>query len=228
VIKPPVGHERLNPAGGTVTTVALALSSRLLARGVRSALHATNDIHVVAEAYEITEALHAVHKYGPKVLLLDIDLSGGGGGVLLRRLHQHGLSTNIVFVLHCRRGTGLTELEEKASVFITWLDNEEEVIKAVRAAVAGTVHISDSARYLQKSIPSPASVTEQSNENELTATESQVLGHLGHGRTSRQIAELMFISYRTVQKHRANIARKLGMRGSNALLAYALKRSMGD
>jgi DNA-binding NarL/FixJ family response regulator len=228
VIKPPIGHEKLNAVRGAVISVTLALSSRLFARGVRSALHATNNIHVVAEAYEITEALHAVHRYGPKVLVLDIELPGGGGGVLLRRLQQHGLSTNIVFMLHCRHSAGLTELMEKGRVFITWLDDEEEVIKAVGAAAAGKVHISDSASHLLRSNPPPTGVAEQSNENELTATEAQILGHLGHGRTSRQIAELMFISYRTVQKHRANIARKLGMRGSNALLAYALKRSTGD
>ncbi|MCZ7556513.1 MAG: response regulator transcription factor [Bacteroidia bacterium] len=227
MIKPTIGHLRQDPRKGCVSSVLLALSSRLFTRGLRDALHATNDIHVVAEAHDITDALHAVDLYRPEVCILDVELSGGGAAVLLRRLHQQGLSTSIIYVLQGNGNEHLMRVRDTARLFVTSLDSEEEMITAVRSASGGKTYVSDKARSILASLPSVSEVNE-SKEFELTATELQILTHLGHGRTSKQIADLLFISYRTVQKHRANIARKLGLRGSNALLAYALKRNATD
>ena len=60
----------------------------------------------------------------------------------------------------------------------------------------------------------------------LTSTELQIIRALADNATSQEIARAMFISYRTVQKHRSNMARKLKLEGSNALLAFALRHRM--
>ena len=59
----------------------------------------------------------------------------------------------------------------------------------------------------------------------LTATEQRVLRHLAVARTSRAVSEALYISVRTVEKHRSNIVRKLGLRGANALLTFAVEHA---
>ena len=100
-----------------------------------------------------------------------------------------------------------------------------ELIECIEAVQSGKHYISPkiSDYLLQRSEKQKALTNAIPQLQQLTKTEREVLRHLSENKTSRKIAEEMFISERTVENHRANICSKLGLKGYNALLLFALK-----
>ncbi len=140
-------------------------------------------------------------------------------------MNQQGVSAAIIIIIASDTAE-FEKIDYQGSISIMTLsDGGSEFIRAVRSASSGKVYRSDSAKYHLRHLSSGEGVSNEDLAGKLTPTEIQILGYLKQGNTSRQIAEALFISYRTVQKHRANIAHKLGLSGSNALLAYALLKA---
>ncbi len=207
-----------------LTTVCVACSLPIFRVGLRQVLHATVDIHIVAEASDSDEAIRALEETHPTVLIAEVELPGGGATALLRRLDQLGLAPATVLIARDdSHELGTLELSHHTSLLLN-NDDDGEFQRSVRAAARGKQYISKLAQLLLLKRRRIVPTESDTSTDVLTPTEIMVLGYLEDGGTSRQIAEHLFISYRTVQKHRANIARKLGLAGSNALLTFAVQR----
>lgn len=201
--------------------ICLADPCPVFRAGLKHEFECTERIRVVGEAATAEELSTAMHRDGCDILLLNAHFGEDGCAPLLRRLelqgfrarvilHGRGLSGRHLVVAGCRDVHGLVDTDDAGMVF-------SEAVEAV--ARGGTFH-SDSVKA--------RSVTGTEAEAalaSLTPTERLVLHLLREHMTSREIADHMFISTQTVQKHRANIARKLHLKGSNALLAFVLRSS---
>lgn len=205
-----------------MTHVTLASPQPLLLCGMRTALSVNLALrvdHVDADPDALVDHYADAH---PDIVVLDGQLAGEGTPALLRRLRQRGLRQGVVFI---DAWTGPCKVQDATCRELDALlhcdDPIEEFCRAVDHVACGNRYRSRRVAELLNSRHGK-SVRENRLER-LTSTERQVYALLGRNLTSREIAEELFISYRTVQKHRDNITRKLDLHGSNALLAFALR-----
>lgn len=202
-------------------TVCIATAVSLLREGLLRVLNQERGILVTATALSGEEVLRSCRAGHPDVLLLDITLPGRSSASLLRRLRQRGCDAAILLfgTLTPDVAGGMRRLDVQG--LLSSEDDGEEFVRAVHRVHDGEAFLSTE---LERAIHGGVTPTMVSHVEELlTPTELQILRALAENRTSREIATGMYISYRTVQKHRANIARKLNIQGRNALLAYALR-----
>jgi len=198
--------------------VCLACSVPVYAAGLRRLFHSTQDIRLLGEVQTVEDALEAVRSNRPDVLLLCGDIVGFE--TVPARLDTMPHRPAIVLVSGTRMYPSGRNPKNGYTALVQFDDMDDEFIRAVRSAAAGVAYRS---RLVRDAISDSSQKTCPSNSStRLTTTEQRVVQLLADNRSSKDIAQELHISYRTVQKHRENIARKLELRGSNALLTYAV------
>jgi DNA-binding NarL/FixJ family response regulator len=209
-------------------TLCIATAIPLFREGLLRALDADRGILVSILAGESEAVLRSCSPGRPDVLLLDVSLPGDDTPSLLRRLRQRGYAAPVLLFGHWGRESAIGASRLDVHGMLSMLDDGDAYARAVHAAATGEEFFTP--RVLAALREEMAAQVEDSApaEDLLTPTEMQILRELARNRTSRDIARDMFISYRTVQKHRSNITRKLKLDGTNALLAYAIRRFDGD
>lgn len=101
----------------------------------------------------------------------------------------------------------------------------QEVVVAVRAVHEGRMYVSSAmASHLIKKRAERMPELEPASSGSLTRNEQRILELIGKGKSSKEVAEILAIHYRTVENHRTNMCKKLGLEGTNALLRFALQK----
>lgn len=208
------------------TTVLIADDHPVFRRGLRMIISSDARFHVLEEAADGTQALAHIRELQPDIAVLDVNMPQQNGIAVARAIQQHNLPTRIVFLtMQHDEATFNTALDLGADGFLLKESAVEEILACLNAVAAGGKFISPQlsaflvkrgsrARALQEQKPALA---------DLTPTEMRVLRLIANQKTTREIAELLFISPRTVERHRENICAKLELHGSNALLKFALE-----
>lgn len=196
------------------TRILLADDHPLFRRGLREVLEAGGFI-VVAEAGDGETALEAIREQRPDIVIVDISMPGLDGLELIARAGRSAepplfvvltMYDDLAYVRHA--------LDLGARGYLLKESADLEVVDCLRRVLLDE-------RYIARDL---VWTKESDAEPRLSPAEERVLGLVGAGHSSRHIAELLCISPRTVDNHRARIARKLGLRGSHALLRYAVAR----
>jgi len=210
------------------TTIVLADDHQVVRHGLRSLLEAEPDFSVVGETGDGLEAAQLVERLQPDVLVLDLMMPGLNGLEVTRQVSQRSPRTRVVILsMHASEAHVLEALRSGAAAYVLKESTSAELVRAVREAVAGRRYLSSplSERaieaYMQK-----AESAELDPYEMLTAREREVLHLVVQGHTSAEIADRLFISRRTVETHRANLMRKLGLRTHTDLIRYALQRGI--
>jgi len=204
-------------------TVCVATAISLFREGFLRVLNENRGILVTTTAAKGEDLLRSCREGHPEVLLLDRSLPGMQTSALLRRLKQRGYHGRIL-LFGDFGGKQLTGAMQAGVAGILHIyDETEEFVRAIHRGADGPLFLSTQMQAIQEQTLSLLAIPENDIERLLTPTELQIFRALMDNQTSQNIAASMFISYRTVQKHRANIARKLRLTGSNALLAFALR-----
>jgi DNA-binding NarL/FixJ family response regulator len=207
----------------SLITVGIACPFPLFRAGLRAALHATEDIRIVAETGDAAIASVLFRKAQPMAVLLDPLLYAEGPDTLAAYCDDEDAPTCLAITIPSRH-TAAAPLPVCFTSILTYADGPEDYIRALRRGVAGRRYVSATVSTEYASLARGNAGVKPSTPVRFTATEKKVIERLIEGKTSREIAEELFISYRTVQKHRSNIVAKLGLRGSNALFAWALRQ----
>jgi DNA-binding NarL/FixJ family response regulator len=199
--------------------VLIAEDHALLADALQLLLGTQADMHCVGIARDGEQALSMAHALQPDVLLLDLGLPKLDGLTVVEEL-QRSASPVKVLVVTARLDTHSvrTALGFGALGYLPKDENSDELLLAIRRVAEDRRYIS--AYIAQLFVPeSPA--TEPASK--LTASETTILQMVGEGLTSREISQRLDISEATVRKHRENIRRKLGIRNSAEMAAYAIR-----
>lgn len=204
-----------------MTSILIADDHAIVRQGLRATLEQAADLSIVAEAEDGKRALDLIESLKPQIAILDVDMPEMNGFEVLRKIREKNLSTDVIFLTVHREGDLLDEaLQLGAKGFVLKDSAIADIEASIRAVLNGEFFTSPAmTSYLVKrSLPS----REKTGLEQLTPTEKQVLKLLAEYKTNKEIAVEMFISPRTVETHRANIALKLDLHGSHSLMKFAL------
>lgn len=215
------------PGTGAVTRILLADDHALVRQGLRLILDAEPDLRVVAEAADGAEAV-ALAVSGPDIDLavLDIAMPRMTGLQAAREIGRQAPGVRMLMLSMYDNEQYLFEaLKAGASGYVLKSVADQELLGACRAAMRGEPFLYPAAvatlirDYLQRS---PGRLP----ETLLTPREEEIVKLIAEGNSARQIGELLFISAKTVDRHRANILSKLGLRDRLALTRYAIRAGL--
>jgi two-component system response regulator NreC len=199
----------------------------VLRAGLRALLNAEPGLEVVGEAADGDEALGLAGKLGPDLVLLDISMPGPDGIEVTGRLKNEMPHVRVlILTVHEDEGLLREAIRVGASGYILKRAVESELISAIRAVWRGELYVHPAmTRALLQDLHTTL-VADEVGVESLTPRETEVLRLLAEGHTNRQIAELLTISVRTVESHRANLMSKLRLNSRVELVRYAKKQAL--
>ena len=196
--------------------------------GLKTFFALQDDIEVVGEASDGSEAVAVARRLTPDVILMDLLMPNMDGLTAIGRIKGELPETEIVAVTSFMEEEKVTAaLEAGASGYLLKDAEAEEVAGAVRSAYAGEVHLDAAvARLLaqrmreRKTKPDPV--------EPLTEREREVLALLGHGMSNREIGAALFITERTARTYVSNILGKLGLSSRTQAALYAVEHRIAE
>jgi DNA-binding NarL/FixJ family response regulator len=206
-------------------TLIIADDHPIVRQGLRQAIEADAALKVLTEAGDGRAALEAIEKYQPQVAVLDIDMPLMDGFAVARAVRKKNLTVEMVFLTIQRDEDMVNEAVNLGVKGYVLKDSAlTDIVICIKSVAAGQHYTSSVlTSYLVKRSSRAAALTEEKiGIKDLTATERRVLKLIAEYKTSKEIAEELFISYRTVETHRANICQKLDLKGSHVLIKFAL------
>ena len=208
--------------------IALADDHRLVRDGLRALLEAEGRFTVVAEADDGLQVVPLVEKERPDVLLLDLMMPGLHGLDVIDQLQRRAPSTKIIVLsMHSDEAYVVRALRSGATGYVLKDAPGTELLHAIEEVREGRRYLS--ARVSQQAIDLYLSSGDASEDDPyltLTPREREVLHLAVEGSTAAQIARRLSISPRTVEVHRGNLMRKLGLKNIEQLVTFARSRGL--
>jgi DNA-binding NarL/FixJ family response regulator len=206
--------------------VLIADDHPVVRKGLRMAIEEDAGLCVVAEAPDGEIAVAQIAELRPDVAVLDIDMPRLDGLGVAREIARGGLPVEMVFLtMHVQEDLLQAALELGAKGYILKDTALLEIAAAVRSVAAGQPYLNSTlaARLLQRQPQRHAGPARYAPLDRLTPTECRIVQLIASDKSSKEIGTELSIHYRTVENHRTNICRKLGLEGANALLRFALQ-----
>jgi DNA-binding NarL/FixJ family response regulator len=211
------------------TRILLADDHELVRDGLKMVLESVSDLAVVAEAGDGVEALSLGVREEVDLVVLDVSMPRMTGLQVARELAKQRPELRVLMLsVHDNEQYFFEALKAGASGYVLKSEANRDLIEACRAAMRGEPFIYPAAAsalirdYLERAAAGEEGVP----EDPLTPRELEVVKLIAEGLTSEEIAEALIISHKTVDRHRANVLEKLGMRNRVELTRYAIKRGL--
>ena len=205
--------------------ILIADDHGIVRSGVRMLLDRQNDMQVVAEAEDGIDAVSQALAEKPDVAVLDVAMPRMTGIQAAREIKAHCPDTSVLLLsMHDEERYLFDALKAGASGYVLKRAADEDLIDAVRSVAAGRPFLS--------AVTQTALVKEWVDQGEdgprdrLTPRELDVVKLIAEAYTNKQIAEILKVSEKTVESHRANVLAKLGMRDRVELVRYAIRRGL--
>ena len=211
------------------TRILLVEDHRILREGLRAILGAQPDFTVVGEAGDGREAIRRTQELQPDVILLDLSMPRMNGLEALKDIKRVAPRARVV-ILTVQKGDEyvLSALQAGADGYMLKDSGAAELVLGVRSVAAGKRHLSaPAATQVAEAFLSGKGLDAQEPAGDLLSTrEREVLKLVAEGYRSRQIGDYLNISEKTVEKHRANLMRKLHVNNVAGLTACALEKGL--
>lgn len=227
----PVVAETPAAAGDASVPLNLLLvdDHTILREGLRSLLELQPDLHVVGEAGTFEEAIELAVQLQPDVVLTDIGLPGRSGLLLVRELRKLCPAARIVLLTaHASEEYIRAGLDARADGYVLKDAGHNELITAIRAVAQGQQFLCKAvatrvvATYLNRG----DTFAKQDPLHSVTSRERQVLTRIAYGHSNKIVARELNLSVKTVEKHRANLMRKLSLHNAADVTRFALNHRL--
>ncbi len=209
-------------------SIVLADDHFVVRQGLRRLLEAAPGFQIVGEAENGIQALELVEQLHPDVLVADLKMPGMSGIEIARQVRRHSSRTRVVILSMYGETSYVVEaLRAGVKAYILKDSSGDEVLQGIRAAAANQ-------RYLatplsERAIEAYSQTTEYTAlepHETLTPREREVLYLLSEGCKNAEIAKRLCVSRRTVEGHRLNLMRKLGLHSQAEIVRYALQHEI--
>lgn len=207
-------------------TIIIADDHPLVLSGIRRELENIEEFDIISQYGNGEEALNFITNMNPDVAILDFQMPGLNGLEIVRILKEQNSETKVILLtMHDEKQIFFKALEEGVSAYILKDDGVLEIVEAVRSVVTGKKFVSKNLTglMLEKLKGQVNPDKNESQLSELTATEKQILSLIAALSTNDEISDRMFISKRTVENYKVNLAKKLGLKGARDLLKYSIE-----
>jgi DNA-binding NarL/FixJ family response regulator len=202
----------------------------IVRQGLALLINREPDLVVCGEAEEATGAMHVLASARPDVMIVDISLNGPDGLDLLKNIRlTHPTLPVLILSMHDESIYAERALRAGANGYIMKQEATEKVLVAVRRILNGEIYVSDSiANRLLKHYITGSGSLRQSSIADLTDRELEVFRLIGEGHGTRQIADELHLSVKTVESYQAHIKEKLSLRSSRELMQHAIQWNMHE
>ena len=205
--------------------VLIAEDHPIFRKGLREIIDGAPGLKVVAEAADGERALEMIRTCRPQVAVLDVDMPRKDGLEVAREVQSLRLDAALILLtMHKNERFFNAALDAGVKGYVLKDCAATEIVDGIRAVVAGRSYVTPvMTDYLLNRRRAGALAEDGTALASLTAAERSVLRLVAQYKTSKEISEDLFISIRTVERHRANIAAKLDLAGPHAVLQFALE-----
>jgi DNA-binding NarL/FixJ family response regulator len=206
--------------------IVIADDHPIFRQGLKQVIEKASHLKVVGEADDGVTALECIREHRPEIALLDIDMPNLDGFAVARQIREQRLPVAIIFLTMHRDELHFNEaFDLDARGYLIKDSAAADVVNCIDAAAAGQNYISPalSTHLLNRSRRATALIQRQPSLADLTPTERRILILLAEYKTSKEIANELCVSVRTVENHRANICTKLELHGTHALVKFAIQ-----
>jgi DNA-binding NarL/FixJ family response regulator len=211
-------------------TVFIVDDHPLLRQGLALLINRETDLMVCGEAEEAHTAMQEIAAKNPDILIADISLNGPDGLDLLKNLRM--LYPNLpvlILSMHDESVYAERSLRARANGYIMKAEASEKVLVAVRRILGGDIYLSDRmANKLLHQYVSGGPADVNSRLSTLSDRELEVFRLIGEGRSTREIAEKLHLSVKTVETYQAHLKEKLALHSGRELVQHAIQSSIGE
>ncbi|TNE81823.1 MAG: response regulator transcription factor [Bacteroidetes bacterium] len=204
--------------------VVIADDHPIFLLGLKSVLEKLNEFDIIGVAENGTQALELIRNKKPDIALLDIEMPDMTGLEICEIVRAEHLFTKIIaLTVHKDEEIFNQALEAGVHGYILKENSVNDLAEGIKTVLGGNFFFSASVSSFLLNRNSKASPDSDKKGRRLTKTEKYVMKMIAEGFTSNEIAKKMRISVKTINNHRANICKKLNLKGTNSLLVYAMK-----
>jgi DNA-binding NarL/FixJ family response regulator len=206
-------------------TVLVVDDHPIVRQGLSLLINQESDLAVCGEAEEMHSALSLIPVLRPDILIVDISLNGPDGLELLKNIRLTSTRLPVLILsMHDESIYAERALRAGANGYIMKQEATEKVLIALRRILSGEIYVSDRvANHMLQHYVRGASHAEHSEISELTDRELEVFRLIGEGHGTRQIAETLHLSVKTVESYQAHIKDKLSLRSARELVQHAVQ-----
>ena len=209
--------------------IVIAEDYTILREGLRALISSSPDFEVVGEAEDGREAIQYAEKLSPDLVLVDLSMPRTNGVDAIREIKNRCPETKVVaLTVHKAEEYVLAALEAGADGYVLKDATRPQLMMAIETVLDGKPYLSPgvSERVIQGYLDGKKRVKPSSSWDTLTRRERQVLKLIAEGYRNKEIADYLYVSVKTVEKHRANLMQKLDLHNASALTALAIEKGL--
>ncbi|MBP6671886.1 MAG: response regulator transcription factor [Bacteroidetes bacterium] len=206
-------------------TILIADDHPIFRKGLAEVITSGTEYSVIGECGDGISALRMIKELAPDIALLDIQMPKMTGFEVLKAVNEAHLTTNVVFLtMHSEENIFEKAMDLGAKGYLLKESVTDDILTCLKNVLTGRFYVSGSiSDYLVRLTTKLKAGNERTGIQKLTSTEMKVLKLIAEKLSSKEIAERLFVSVRTVENHRNNICIKLDLHGANALLPFAIE-----
>lgn len=211
--------------------IVLAEDHTILREGLRALLSTEPSFTIVGEAQDGREAVSRVESLAPDVVLMDLSMPRTNGLEAIREVKRRNPATRVIaLTVHKTEEYILATLEAGADGYVLKDASHRELVMAIKHVLEGKRFLSPgvSAKVIEGYLEGRKQLKKTSAWDELTQREREILKLIAEGYKNRKVADYLCISPKTVEKHRANLMKKLDLHNAAALTALAVEKGLLD
>ena len=209
--------------------IVIAEDHTILRDGLKALLSSAPDFEIVGEAEDGRDAIRCVERLIPDLVLMDLSMPRMNGMDAIREVKKRYPETKIIaLTVHKEEEYVLTTLQAGADGYVLKDATHAELLMAIKNVLMGKPYLSPgvSEKVIEGYLDGKKTVKDKSAWHTLTEREREILKLIAEGYKNKEVADYLCISLKTVEKHRANLMKKLDLHNTAALTAFAMKKGL--